>query len=259
MKKTIQINPKFDLKFLLKPPINSQFFNINYENFTNCSASFLSRKRNSTVSCFVSCRSTIEFGHKIDLLTFNEGARHYERLLTYRIPNLSILQNIPIGFSIKKIVADFFITWKMFSLLRKKNYDIIHAVEESIFPAAFFNKFYKKILVYDMDSSLADQLIEKYTKLEKISGILNLFEKWADKKATVVIPVCNYLKNKVEHYSPKKKIQLLEDIAFDSDSSKNKHENIRLYFPEKSFNNRIICFGNLEHYQGIGFGYRRVD
>ncbi|MCB0753049.1 MAG: glycosyltransferase family 4 protein, partial [Ignavibacteriae bacterium] len=90
---------------------------------------------------------------------------------------------------------------------------------------------------------------EKYTKLEKISGILNLFEKWADKKATVVIPVCNYLKNKVEHYSPKKKIQLLEDIAFDSDSSKNKHENIRLYFPENHLIGLYV--GNLEHYQGI--------
>lgn len=208
------------------------------------------QERGTPIAVRLLIETLSEFGHTIDLLTFNEGDNIIADGLTiYRVPNLSILHNVPIGFSVKKIIADIFITWKMFFLLRENNYDVIHAVEESIFPAAIFNKFHKKLLVYDMDSSLADQLIEKYKWLGKISGILNLFEKWADKNATAVVPVCEYLKQKVEHFAPDKKIQLLEDIAFDSDPIKDKHEDLKQYFGKNDLIGLYV--GNLEHYQGI--------
>lgn len=208
------------------------------------------QERGTPIAVKLLIETLSEFGHTTDLLTFNEGADIFvQGLTTYRIPNFSFLQNIPIGFSIKKIIADKFITWKMFNLLRSNNYDVIHAVEESIFPAAFFNKFFKKKLVYDMDSSMADQLIEKWEGLNKISSFLEFFEKWAAKNSTVVIPVCKYLADKIEDYAPGKKIQILEDIAFDPDYTKDKKENIKLYFGENDLIGLYI--GNLEHYQGI--------
>ncbi len=208
------------------------------------------QERGTPIAVKLLIETLSEFGHEIDLLTFNEGENiSVNGLRIFRIPNLSILQNVPIGFSPKKIIGDVFITFKMFLMLKKNNYDVIHAVEESIFPAAFFNKFFNKKLVYDMDSSMADQLIEKWDVLNKISGLLNGFEKWAANNSTIVIPVCKYLADKIKEFSPETKIQILEDIAFEPDYTKNKNENLKKLFPE----NHLIALyvGNLEHYQGI--------
>jgi len=208
------------------------------------------QERGTPIAVKLLIETLTEFGHKVDLITFNEGEDiTVSGLRIFRIPNLSIMQNVPIGFSPKKIIGDIFITFKMFGLLFKNKYDVIHAVEESIFPAAFFNIFFKKKLVYDMDSSMADQLIEKWEGLGKISGLLDGFEKWAAKNSTVVIPVCKYLAEKINKFAPNTKTQILEDIAFDPDYSKNKKEDIRKLFPP---NNVIAMYiGNLEHYQGI--------
>ena len=81
-----------------------------------------------------------------------------------------------IGFSLKKIIADVYLTFHMIALLLNNKYDVIHAVEESIFPAVCFNFFLKKKLVYDMDSSMPDQLIEKWQVLSKLEVFLNFFE-----------------------------------------------------------------------------------
>ena len=208
------------------------------------------QERGTPIAVKLLIETLSEFGHTIDLLTFNEGEDiSVNGLKIYRIPNFSFIQNVPIGFSVKKLIADVFIVFKMFSLLTKNKYDVIHAVEESIFPVAILNKFIKKKLVYDMDSSMADQLIEKWEGLNKIGNFLDSFEKWAAKNASVVIPVCKYLADKIYSYNKNKQVFILEDIAFDPDYSKDKKENIRSYFPNGNLIGMYI--GNLEHYQGI--------
>lgn len=207
------------------------------------------QERGTPIAVKLLIETLSELGYTIDLLTFNEGSKIVvKNLKIYRIPSLPFLQNIPIGFSPKKLIADIFITFQILSLLLKNKYDVIHAVEEAIFPAAFFNFFFKKKLVYDMDSSMSDQLIEKWEGLKKLQNILDGFENWAFKQATVVIPVCKYLADKVKEFSENKKVFVLEDIAFPPDYSKNKNENIR-----KNFKDYVIALyvGNLEHYQGI--------
>jgi len=208
------------------------------------------QERGTPIAVRLLLETLSEFGHEVDLLTYNEGQDiEVNQLTIYRIPNFSFLQKIGIGFSFKKVIADIFIIIKMFSLLRNREYEVIHAVEESIFPAALFNKIFKRKLVYDMDSSMADQLIEKWSGLNKIHGVLDSFEKWAAKNSTAVIPVCRYLADKIISYKSNVKIQILEDIAFEPDSSVNNKENIRELFEEKELIGLYI--GNLEHYQGI--------
>ncbi len=189
------------------------------------------------------------FGHEIDVLTFHEGENiDVKNVRLYRIAKPPFANNIPIGFSPKKLTADVYLTFYLAYLLSKNNYDVIHAVEESVFPAAFFNFFARKKLIYDMDSSMADQLIEKWKGLERISKILNGFEHWAMKRSDVVLPVCRYLVDKVRRYDPNKKVFILEDIAFES-NDRGKNEDIR-----KTMNtNKIVGMyvGNLVHYQGI--------
>ncbi len=207
------------------------------------------QERGTPIAVKLLVESLSEFGYSVDVLTFHEGEDiNIKNVRLFRIAKPPFANNIPIGFSPKKIIADIYLTFYLLHLLIKNDYDVIHAVEESIFPAAFFNLFAKKKLIYDMDSSMADQLIEKWNGLAKISGILNGFEHWAMKRADAVLPVCKYLVDKVKNYDPGKMVFILEDIAFES-NDKGENEDIR-----KTMNtDKIIGLyvGNLVHYQGI--------
>ena len=189
-----------------------------------------------------------EFGHKVDLLTYHEGSDiDVKGLNLYRIPKPLFANNIPIGFSFKKVIADIYLSFSLIKLVTKNKYDVIHAVEESIFPAALLNKITKKKLIYDMDSSLADQLLEKWQFLNRYQKILDDFEGWAVNKAEIVVPVCKSLADKVKQYDPDKKVFVLEDIGFENSS--DKYEDLKQTLNLKGV--VALYVGNLEHYQGI--------
>lgn len=102
-----------------------------------------------------------ERGDSIDVLTFHEGRDvGYPHVSLYRIPAWPILHNIRPGFSWKKLACDGLMCAKMLILLCKKRYHLIHAVEESAFLAFLVNRVLKIPYLYDMDSSLPEQMIE---------------------------------------------------------------------------------------------------
>ena len=96
-----------------------------------------------------------EQGHMIDLLTYHEGepidvpnCRHV------RIPRLPLVKNVPPGFSIRKMICDMIMTFYVFRMCRRRQYDVIHAVEESVFMAMMIRALWGTPYIYDMDSSL---------------------------------------------------------------------------------------------------------
>lgn len=207
------------------------------------------KERGTPIAVKLLAKTLCEFGNEIDLLTYHEGTDvNIIGLKLFRIKKPPFCHNIPIGFSFKKVIADVYLTFHMIALVLNNKYDVIHAVEESIFPAVFINFFLKKKLVYDMDSSMSDQLIEKWQILSKLKGLLNFFEYWAAKHSTVVIAVCKYLAEKINRYNASIKTFILEDIAFDG-ASDSQNENLRKYCDSKCL--LLLYVGNLEHYQGI--------
>lgn len=208
------------------------------------------KERGTPIAVKLLLETLSESGHSIDLLTYHEGRDvSIPRVRTFRIFRVPFVKNIPIAFSWKKVVSDFFLSGYLVYLVLKNRYDVIHAVEESIFPAAIINFFSKKKLVYDMDSSLADQMIEKWAWLKHFKGILYSFENWAFKSSDMVVPVCKQLADKVVNYNPDKKVYVLEDIAFETNGIENQTENLR----DLIHADDILCLyvGNLEFYQGI--------
>ena len=75
-----------------------------------------------------------------------------------------------------------------------------------------FKTLFKIPYVYDMDSSLVEQLIEKYFLLTRFGFILRFFERMAVKNAKAVMPVCDALAVYIEKYQPKK-VVVLSDIS----------------------------------------------
>lgn len=189
-----------------------------------------------------------ERGDTIDVLTFHEGREvDYPHVRIYRIPAWPFLRNIRPGFSWKKLVCDGLLCAKMIMLLCQKRYHLIHAVEESAFLALAVNWIARIPYLYDMDSSLAQQMIEKYPRLVCLSKAFMLCESRVVQSASVVMPVCEALVKRIEPYHPSKVI-LLEDVPLLGESTNpSLMVNRDLDVPGI----RILYVGNLEAYQGI--------
>ncbi len=193
----------------------------------------------------------------VDLLTYHEGesvelngANHY------RIPNISFIKNIPPGISIKKIICDIFFLFSAIKLvlksLRTEKYDLVHCVEESVFIGWFIKFIWAIPYVYDMDSSISRQLVEKWTLLKPIRKFFDFFEKLVIKDSLAVIPMCDSLVDMAKEFGAKKTF-VLKDISLLNLNATNNTKKINLREESQlSKDSKIILYvGNLEHYQGV--------
>jgi hypothetical protein len=154
-----------------------------------------------------------ERGDHVEVITYHEGTEvEYKDVTVHRILNISFVRQIQPGFSWKKVVCDFFMFCKAVRLASKKRYDMVHAVEESVFIALILKWTLNIPYVYDMDSSLAQQMIETYPFLSPFKGLLKYFERIAVRNAEAVTPVCDALARIIQEYKPKK-VAVLPDVS----------------------------------------------
>lgn len=169
--------------------------------------------RGTPIAADLVLRVLSERGEYVDLITFPEGSDvRYPNVKIYRTPALKIVKGIRPGFSIKKIICDAFLLFKAFKLAKSKHYDLIHAGEEAVFIALLLNRLLGIPYVYDMDSSLAGQLTDKYPNIKWLKKVLKGFESLAVRNAKAVIPVCQALANEIEPYGPNK-VVVIPDIS----------------------------------------------
>jgi glycosyltransferase involved in cell wall biosynthesis len=209
------------------------------------------QERGTPIAIKLVLETLCEAGHHVDLITYHEGQNiEMPGLTIFRILKIPMVKNIPVGFSLKKVICDIFLSFLLIKRLRKKNYHIVHAVEASVFPAIIANSFVKKKLVYDMDSSIIDQLLEKWSFLKIFEVMLYKFEKFAVRYSHAVFAICDELEKRVHSYYPEKRVFLIEDAPLVSLTNTScSIENLRVSY---SINGYLALYvGNLEHYQGI--------
>lgn len=154
-----------------------------------------------------------ERGEQIDVVTYHEGRDvEYNNVKIHRTPNLPFVKNIRPGFSWKKIVCDFFMFFQVINLIFKKRYNLIHAGEEAVFIALVLKVLFKIPYVYDMDSSIAQQMVEKHPGLKFLASFFDFCEGLAVKNSEVVVAVCDALSEDIQKYRPKK-VVVIPDIS----------------------------------------------
>lgn len=150
---------------------------------------------------------------EVDVVTYPEGKDiQYKNVKIYRTLELPFLKQFRPGFSWKKIICDFFMLFKVLQLISTNRYDVVHAGEESVFIGLLLKFVFKIPYIYDMDSSLPQQLVEKYSWLSSMSKIFNFFESLAVKNAQAVISVCDALAQDIKKYKPRK-VVVIPDIS----------------------------------------------
>lgn len=133
-------------------------------------------------------------GHTVDLLVYHEGDdRAYPGVRLHRIPRLPFIRSIRPGFSLKKLVCDAFMFWSALRLARRVRPDLVHAVEEAAFIALALRRLLGIPYIYDMDSSLPDQLAEKYPVLWRWLPLLRRLLAPVAARALMIAPVCDAL------------------------------------------------------------------
>ena len=214
-----------------------------------------------TVLQFLSAR-----GHEVDVLTFHEGEDvKIANCHIHRIVSPPGIRNIRPGFSIKKVICDGFMFAKCLRMLRSKRYDLIHAVEESAFIAAAMQRISGIPYVYDMDSSLAEQLVDAYPALQFASSTLRRCEAFAVQRSLGVLTVCAALEDVAHEHAPGKPVGRVEDTTLlppGEGPSGNGQGADPLLLPGVGSQDPVAMYvGNLERYQGIGLlidGFRHT-
>lgn len=188
-------------------------------------------------------------GDAVDVVTFHEGEdKTYSGVTIHRIPSLSWVRNIPPGFSWKKIAGDVFLTFKALRLAAKKKFHVVHAVEESVFVAVIIRLLFRIPYVFDMDSSMPMQIVERMPALSVAAPVLKFFEALAVRRAFAVVAVCEALAD-IARSGGAQRVFVLRDISLLSSgyAPPGAGEAERLDVEKPC----LMYIGNLEAYQGI--------
>jgi glycosyltransferase involved in cell wall biosynthesis len=208
-------------------------------------------ERGTPIAVRFALETLAKMGHQIDLLTYHEGENiDVEGVRIIRITRPPGIRNVPIGFSLKKLVCDAWLAVSAYGLLFRNRYDVVHGVEESIFIALAARPFRKFRVVYDMDSLMADQIAEKWPKARRVLPFLRWFEKQAIDRADLILPVCEAIAVRARTVTNPSKVHLLPDVAFAPREEPASSENLCDYCVSHA--PIALYVGNLEGYQGVG-------
>ena len=201
-----------------------------------------------------------ELDAEIDLLTYGEGRDpDIPNVRIYRGPRFAWLGHVKTGPSMLKLFLDMFIAARTVGLLIRHRHDVVHAHEEAVFFCRFLKPIFRFKLVYDMHSSLAQQLTNfNYTESRFIHYIFEKLEDSSINAADAVITICPDLADYVDEIvtDPSKHF-LIENSIFEPVRLKGDESRKEVQESSDGATDLPVdryCFvyaGTLESYQGI--------
>jgi len=193
-------------------------------------------------------------GHTIDLLSYHEGeAVNIPGVTVHRIAPLLPIRRVPPGPSLKKIVCDLSMARQVVKMAKSGDYDLVHAVEESVAMARWVRRRFGIPYVYDMDSSMPGQITDKFPWARALLAPMEAGERRLIAGSTGVVAVCQALADTARRVTQNggrdRPVALLEDpnLADFGDTDRTALK------AEVGTKRRLVTYvGNLESYQGIG-------
>lgn len=207
------------------------------------------QERGTTIAIDLMLKSLSERGDEVDLLTFHLGEeRTHTGMTLKRIRPLFAPKSIDPGFSWRKVYCDFFLLCAAFGMMRKERYDLIYAVEEAGFIAMVLRRFFGVPYVFDMDSSMSAQILERFPWLRPLAAPIHWLETLPMRRAVAVVPMCEDLAVRARQYSDGL-VHVLKDVSL---LAKSRVANVEDLRAELGIDGPLLMYvGNLVGYQGI--------
>jgi glycosyltransferase involved in cell wall biosynthesis len=191
-------------------------------------------------------------GYQVDVLTYPVGEDiELPGLRIFRAGNPFGIGRVPVGLSVRKVLLDLSLTAALRSRLRQERYTCVHALEEAAFPAAVLSRQHRIPLLYDMHSSLPEQLFQHAVfRLPPIPWILEAAERWLLRRSDLVVSSAG-LADRVRRIVPASEVRewRFSGAAADPDAEEASALRRRLGLgPEQ----RVVLYsGTFEDYQGL--------
>lgn len=196
-----------------------------------------------------------KLGHEVDLLTYPIGDDvDIEHVRIYRSFKVPFVKNVKIGPSLVKILLDIPLFIQAIWMALTRRYDCIHTHEEAVFVGAVLRKFFGYPHVYDMHSSLPEQMsnfgISRSKTLFRLGEFL---ERWVLKHSIKTIVICPYLGERVAQLDGNQRYLVIENIPVtDTHQEADPAEVARLRQQFAPQGETIVLYtGTMEAYQGI--------
>lgn len=171
--------------------------------------------RGTAFSALERTRALSRLGHSIEILTYPLGDDvELPGVRIHRIPAVPGIRSIPMGPSPAKLVLDLLLAAKTaWWLIFRGPWHLVHVHEEAVFWAAALRPFYRARLLYDMHSSLVEQLTNfGYSDSGPLRWLFGAFERLALRKSDGVIVICAELEERVRAISPAVPVELIENL-----------------------------------------------
>jgi glycosyltransferase involved in cell wall biosynthesis len=146
-------------------------------------------ERGTPIALAYVAQALIELGYQVDFLAYPVGKNQkVSGMRLMRSGNPFGFTSVPIGFSMRKLVLDGPFVAAAFRLIRENDYACIHAVEEAVFAAICMNRGSRSRIIYDMASSLPEQMKNSFGFCNPLSQfLLKGVEAWALKRVSQII------------------------------------------------------------------------
>jgi glycosyltransferase involved in cell wall biosynthesis len=209
--------------------------------------------RGTPIAVYSVLQALSQLRYEVDLLTYPVGRPVEIRgLSVIRAPNLFGIRRVPVGFSIRKLLLDLTLVFTMWRQLARQRYACIHAVEEAAFPAAILGRHYQVPVIYDMQSSLPEQMVtHRAFRARPVQRALAACERWLLRRVDAVVSSAGLLPRvaAAAPRTPAYEWTFPMDVAAPDTGAAALRLRSELAFPADA---RVIVYaGTFEPYQGL--------
>ena len=195
-------------------------------------------------------------GYQVDCLVYPFGQDlQIQNVSILRSPNMPFVRSVPIGPSIAKIFLDIPFLFKALWLGLTRRYDAFHGIEEAGFFAGILGLLCRKPYIFDVDSSMHDQLeTSGFISSKLILRAFTAIETFFIKRSTAVVTVCQALSEEVKRIAPSANVHQIEDFPLDGEDGGHETAapiDLRRVHHVPADRAMLLYLGNFEPYQGI--------
>jgi len=207
-------------------------------------------ERGTPISVKLLAETLAEEGNEVDLLCYPFGTDvSCEGVCLIRCRRFPGVSGVGIGWSLAKLLQDLCLTLKLVTQDGRGRYDVVHAVEEAIYPALALRPLHRARVVYDMDSSIADQMVTRLPWLGQLKRVIDACERWSMRRADLVVPMCEALAELAKAVRDPESVVVLHDVPVADSAVPVPAEDLHA---RSSVGRPLALYvGNLEPYQGI--------
>ena len=194
-----------------------------------------------------------DLGYRVDLLTFPIGDDvELPGLRIFRAGNPLALRTVPVGFSLRKLVLDASLLAGARARLARETYSCVHALEEAAWPAALLARRYGIPLLYDMQSSIPEQLLSyPLARVPPVPMLMARAEQWLLARADLVVASAG-LGKRVRRMAPTTKVREWRFPSAPSEVPRDESRAMRRRLGLPAEAPVVLYSGTFEAYQGLG-------